>query len=144
MFWKLRKYKAKISTFCTHSDEYNCFKYLNMHWSLITWVKNTRNCKIKLPPSSGVAVVNQEVEVIVNSWQNTSVTPFTCAEKKCFLCAEQCCWPMTFWCGSGFADPCLWLMDSDPDPDPEWWIRIRIRIRNTGAEFLSTSWKSKN
>ncbi len=23
---------------------------------------------------------------------------------------------MTFWCGSGSADPCLWLMDPDPDP----------------------------
>ncbi len=23
---------------------------------------------------------------------------------------------MTFWCGSGSGDPCLWLMDSDPDP----------------------------
>ncbi len=28
---------------------------------------------------------------------------------------------MTFWCGSGSADPCLWLMDSDPD-----WIRILL------------------
>jgi hypothetical protein len=24
---------------------------------------------------------------------------------------------MTFWCGSGSADPCLLLMDPDPDPD---------------------------
>ncbi len=23
---------------------------------------------------------------------------------------------MTFWCGSGSADPCLWVMDPDPDP----------------------------
>jgi hypothetical protein len=22
------------------------------------------------------------------------------------------------WCGSGSADPCLWLMDLDPDPAP--------------------------
>jgi hypothetical protein len=22
--------------------------------------------------------------------------------------------PMTFWCGSGSVDPCLWLMDPDP------------------------------
>jgi hypothetical protein len=26
---------------------------------------------------------------------------------------------MTFWCGSGSADPCLWLMDPDPDSDPD-------------------------
>ncbi len=29
---------------------------------------------------------------------------------------KQCCGSMTFWCGSGSADPCLWLMDPDPDP----------------------------
>ncbi len=28
----------------------------------------------------------------------------------------QCCGSMTFWCGSGSADPCLWPMDPDPDP----------------------------
>jgi hypothetical protein len=28
---------------------------------------------------------------------------------------EQCCGSMTFWCGSGSADPCLRLMDPDPD-----------------------------
>ncbi len=28
----------------------------------------------------------------------------------------QCSGYMTFWCGSGSADPCLWLMDPDPDP----------------------------
>ncbi len=29
---------------------------------------------------------------------------------------NQCCGSITFWCGSGSADPCLWLMDP-PDPD---------------------------
>ncbi len=28
---------------------------------------------------------------------------------------QQCSGSMTFWCGSGSADPCLWLMDPDPD-----------------------------
>ncbi len=28
---------------------------------------------------------------------------------------------MTFWGGSGSADPCLWLMDPDPDLDPGSW-----------------------
>ncbi len=27
---------------------------------------------------------------------------------------HQCCWSMTFWCESGSADPCLWLLDPDP------------------------------
>ncbi len=26
---------------------------------------------------------------------------------------------MTFWCGSGSADPCLGQMDPDPDADPD-------------------------
>ncbi len=30
------------------------------------------------------------------------------------LCSNQCCGSMTFWCESGSADPCLWLMDPDP------------------------------
>ncbi len=28
------------------------------------------------------------------------------------------CGSMTFWFGSGSADPCLWLMDLDQNPDP--------------------------
>ncbi len=44
---------------------------------------------------------------------------------------KQCCRSMTFWCGSGSGDPCLWLMDPgsgsgepclwpmDPDPDTD-------------------------
>ncbi len=32
------------------------------------------------------------------------------------ICEIQCCGSMTFWDGSGSADPCLWLMDPDPDP----------------------------
>ncbi len=29
---------------------------------------------------------------------------------------KQCCGSMTFWCGSGSAESCLWLMNPDPDP----------------------------
>ncbi len=31
---------------------------------------------------------------------------------------KQCCGSMTFWGRSGFADPCLWLMDPDPGSGP--------------------------
>ncbi len=31
---------------------------------------------------------------------------------------NHCCGSMTFWGGSGSADPCLWLMDPDSDLDP--------------------------
>ena len=30
--------------------------------------------------------------------------------------SSQCCGSMTFWYGSGSADPCHCLMDPDPDP----------------------------
>ncbi len=30
----------------------------------------------------------------------------------------QCCGSITFWCGSGSADSCLWLVDPDPEPGP--------------------------
>ncbi len=33
-----------------------------------------------------------------------------------FFIFEQCCGSMPFWCGSGSADPCLWIMDPDSDP----------------------------
>jgi hypothetical protein len=29
---------------------------------------------------------------------------------------------MTFWCGSGSADPCLWLMDPEANPDPAIFV----------------------
>ena len=30
--------------------------------------------------------------------------------------SRQFCGSMTFWYGSGSADPCLWLIETDPDP----------------------------
>ncbi len=36
--------------------------------------------------------------------------------KKPALASFQCCGSMTFWGGSGSADPCLWLVDPDSDP----------------------------
>ncbi len=43
----------------------------------------------------------------------SGITFFPC------LSSFQCCGSMTFWCGSGSADPCLRLMDPDPDSDPD-------------------------
>ncbi len=34
----------------------------------------------------------------------------------------QCSGSMTFWCGSGSGDPCLWLMDPDLDPDLDLFV----------------------
>ena len=31
---------------------------------------------------------------------------------------NQCSGSMTCWCGSGSADPCLWLVDPGSDQDP--------------------------
>jgi hypothetical protein len=38
------------------------------------------------------------------------------------LPVNQCSGTMTFWCGSGSADPCLWLMYPDPVPDPAIFV----------------------
>ncbi len=35
-------------------------------------------------------------------------------ERRFYLSFYQCCGSMTFWPGSGSADPCLWRMDPDP------------------------------
>ncbi len=34
------------------------------------------------------------------------------------LTSKHCWGSVTFWCGSGYADLYLWLMDPDPTPDP--------------------------
>ncbi len=47
---------------------------------------------------------------------------------------------MTFWCGSGSVDQCLWLMD--PDPDPSIFI-IDLQDSNKKRIFLKTSKTSK-
>ncbi len=53
------------------------------------------------------------------------VTSFihTCLKRQelfiIYFRSRQCCGSMTFWCGSGSADPCLWLMNPDADPDLE-------------------------
>ncbi len=44
---------------------------------------------------------------------------------------EQCSGSITFWSGSGSADPCLWLMVPDPDKknkglDPEMPCKIGV------------------
>jgi hypothetical protein len=51
------------------------------------------------------------------------------------VCALQCCGSMTFWCGSGSADPCLWLLDPDPDPDPDPSIFI-IYLQNANKKRI--------
>jgi hypothetical protein len=40
-------------------------------------------------------------------------------DKSEAVSCNQCCGSMTFWCGSGSVDPCLWLMYPDPDSNPE-------------------------
>ncbi len=47
---------------------------------------------------------------------------------------SQCSGSMTFWCGSGSGDPCLWLMD----PDPAVFV-IDLQDANKKLFFLSFS-----
>jgi hypothetical protein len=50
---------------------------------------------------------------------------------------SQCYGSMIFWCGSGSADPCLWLMDpdSDPDADPDPSIFI-IDLQDANKKLI--------
>ncbi len=47
----------------------------------------------------------------LGGWQSCGMTLYFSENVSLSL---QCCGSMPFWCGSGSADPCLWLMDRDP------------------------------
>jgi hypothetical protein len=47
----------------------------------------------------------------------------------------QCSGSMTIWCGSGTADPCLWLMDPDPDSDPDHAL-IVIDLQDANKKLI--------
>ncbi len=53
------------------------------------------------------------------------------------LCSprKQCCGSMTFWCGFGSGDPCLWRMDPDPDADPDPSIFI-IDLQDANQKII--------
>jgi hypothetical protein len=59
----------------------------------------------------------------------------------------QCSGSMTFWCGSGSADPCLWQMDPDPDPGygycyfRHWSSRCQQKTFLTQFFLLVTFWR---
>jgi hypothetical protein len=69
----------------------------------IRWLKN-------FPFGSNKIVEVKISKTKLNSSKHFTFTIFSYTYK-------QCCGSMTFWCGSGSADPCLWLMDPDADPD---------------------------
>ncbi len=59
-------------------------------------------------------------------------------------CWVQCCGSMTFWCGSGsgYADPCLWLVDQDLDMDPNPAILV-INLQDANKKlFLKKSFSA--
>ncbi len=46
-----------------------------------------------------------------------------------FFLVKQCCECVTFWYGSGSADPYQWL--TDPDPDPAFFVsNLKIQQKN--------------
>ncbi len=49
----------------------------------------------------------------------------------------QCCGSVTFWYGSGSADPCLWPMDPDPEP-AIFFLEKRLQFNCTGTSRQST------
>ncbi len=61
--------------------------------------------------------------------------PFNTLCRAVLFRFKQCCGSMTFWCGSGSADLCLWQMDPDADPDPAIFI-IDLQDANKKLIFL--------
>ncbi len=49
---------------------------------------------------------------------------------------RQCCGSMTFWCGSGSADPCLWLMYPDPGSGSCYFCHWPSRCLQKTNSFL--------
>ncbi len=62
----------------------NTFKSFAKHWNNSRWFNCSRNRN-----------KTKKYKNVVTSWQPN----------------YQCSGSMTFWCGSGSTDPCLWLMD---------------------------------
>ncbi len=58
-----------------------------------------------------------------------------------YTLSRQCCGSMTFWYGSGYADPCLWLMDPDPAQDPAIFV-IDLQDANSLGTILLKSHKT--
>ncbi len=65
------------------------------------WRSRRQECRGRAPPRLSPPAAGS-----LRSWN--SPPPRSCHQQ------QQCCGSMTFWCGSGSADPCLWLMDPDP------------------------------
>ena len=67
----------------------------------------------------------------------------------------KCSGSMTFWCGSGSSDPCLWFIDPDSGPDPAFFVidlqdankklilKIFLLIEDTFTSFFKDKKKSK-
>ncbi len=78
-------------------------------------------------------------EIKVSEWKKRSgsgikiLNQQQCQSKS--LSTVQCSGSMTFWCGSGSADPCLWLMDPDADPYPSIFV-IDLQDANKKLIFL--------
>ncbi len=51
----------------------------------------------------------------------------------------QCSGSMTFWCGSGSTDPCLWLMDPDESFSTFFFLKVHLHplqnSRNQGFSY---------
>ncbi len=62
-----------------------------------------------------------------------------------FVLWNQCSGSMTFWCGSGSADPCLWLMEPGPGSGScyfrHWPLRCQQKTNLTQFFLLVTFWR---
>ncbi len=56
---------------------------------------------------------------------------------------KQCWGSVTFWCGSGSADPYLWLLDPDPYPYPaSFFSDLKMQKNIFFSLFFSYNWNT--
>ncbi len=104
----------------------------NLHVFMTTWRKEL-HC-------------NENPIYVFLFWELRGLSVDTCC--KCYhvfdivgMCCPlvtylpQCSGSMTFLCGSGSADPCLWIMDPDSDPDPDPAIFF-IDLRDANKKLI--------
>jgi len=102
MFWKLSMVTKKVSKLKRIFPPLFC----------CSWIRDLGSEVRDGKQKSG----SGETSWIHNTGRNLTESPWCDSYRS----LNQCCGSMTFWGGSGSADPCLWSMYpvSDTDPDP--------------------------
>jgi hypothetical protein len=114
----LHNSETRIANIYFDKLRYNPLQFYD--FSVLTLVAGTRHAwswtTCRSPPTcpTVLSVIRYQIvqirKKVTHRWQSENL----CVLKVLFW--RQCWGSVTFWCGSGSADPYLWLMDPDPYP----------------------------